>query len=244
MEINPDVKQKIQIALALAIAVAAVRTAYVLYERHPEGKQETQPAATAAPPLNPDYYVVPKKLYPYDLKSARELTKQPIWVKEGYRYTYYPYNAATHRADFTHEAGLLLPIQKLEIKDVVTDRAPNSGAQKAIMAVFENEGKSCAVQIGLITEGEYKFYSDAMFFVQDPHELYKHWPAEMWQSVDKHEVKQGMNEFQAVFAIGMGRPDSQTDPTWKTVHYPNGGNPLAITFHDGKAVEIKADKSS
>jgi len=80
MEINPDVKQKIQIALALAIAVAAVRTAYVLYERHAEGKQETQPAA-AAPPLNPDYYVVPKKLYPYDLKSARELTKQPVWVK-------------------------------------------------------------------------------------------------------------------------------------------------------------------
>jgi hypothetical protein len=241
METNPDVKQKIQIALALAIAVAALRTAYVLYERHAEGKQESQPVA-AAPALNPDYYVVPKRLYPYDLKSARELTKQPVWVKEGYRYTYYPYNAATHRTDFAHEAGLLLPIQKLDIKDVVTDKAPNSGAQKAIMAVFENEEKSCAVQIGLVTEGEYKIYSDAMFFVQDPHDLYKHWPAEMWQSVDKHEVKPGMNEFQAVFAIGMGRPDSQTDPSWKTVHYPNGGNPIAITFHDGKATDIKLDK--
>lgn len=241
MEINPDVKQKIQIALALAIAVAAVRTAYVLYERHSEDKRETQPAASA-PPLNPDYYVVPKKLYPYDVKSARELTKQPVWVKEGYRYTYYPYNPATHRTDFTREAGLLLPIQKLEIKDVITDKAPNSGAQKAIMAVFENEGKSNAVQIGLITDDEYRFYSDAMFFVQDPHELYKHWPADIWQSVDKHEIKPGMNEFQAVFAIGMGRPDSQTDPSWKTVHYPNGGNPIAITFHDGKATEIKPDK--
>ena|SRR5437899_1730503 len=241
MEINPDVKQKIQIALALAIAVAAVRTAYVLYERHEEGKPEVKTTA-AAPALNPDYYVVPKKLYPYDLKSVRELTKQPVWVKEGYRYTYYPFNRATHRTDFSHEAGLLLPIQKVNIKDVVTDKAPNSGAQKAIMAVFENEGKSSAVQIGLVTEGEYKIYSDAMFFVQDPHELYKHWPAEMWQSVDKHEVKPGMNEFQAVFAIGMGRPDSQTDSSWKTVHYPNGGKPLAITFHDGKASEIKPDK--
>ncbi len=241
MEINPDVKQKIQIALALAITVAAVRTAYVLYERHSEDKRETPPTA-AAPPLNPDYYVVPKKLYPYDLKSARELTKQPVWVKEGYRYTYYPYSLATHRTDFAHQAGLLLPIQKLEIKQVVTDKAPNSGTQKAIMAVFENGGKSNAVQIGLITDGEYKFYSDAMFFVQDPHELYKHWPADMWQSVDKHEVKPGMNEFQAVFAVGMGRPDSQIDPSWKTVHYPDGGNPIAITFHDGKATEIKPDK--
>lgn len=243
MAINPDVKQKIQIALALAIAVAAVRTAYVLYERHAENKQETQPAAAAAPPLNPDYYVVPKKLYPYDLKSARELTKQPVWVKEGYRYTYYPFGATAHRTDFAHDAGLLLPLQKLEIKDVVTDMAPNAGAQKAIMAVFENEGKSYAVQIGVLSEGEYKIYSDAMFFVQDPHELFKHWSAEVWQSVDKHEVKTGMNEFQAVFSIGMGRPDSQTDPSWKTVHYPNGGNPLAITFHEGKAVEIKPDKS-
>src|SRR5678815_4921776 len=101
MEINPDVKQKIQIALALAIAVAAVRTAYVLYERHSEDKRETQPAA-AAPPLNPDYYVVPKKLYPYDLKSARELTKQPEWVKEGYRYTYYSYDPGSKRVQFGH----------------------------------------------------------------------------------------------------------------------------------------------
>ena len=75
MEFNPEVKRKIQLALALAIAVAAIRTGYVLYERHASSKKETQ--AQAAPPLNPDYYVTPKKLHPYDLKSARELTEQP-----------------------------------------------------------------------------------------------------------------------------------------------------------------------
>ena len=242
MHITPEAKQKIQIALALAIAVAALRTGYVLYGRYAGGRHESQPAATPAPPLNPDYYVVPKKLYPYDLKSARELTKQPVWVKDGYRYTYYPFNLATRHADFTHEAGLLRPIQQLQIKDAVLDALPKSGAQKAILAIFEDAGKSYAVQIGTLNEGEYKIYSDAMFFVQDPHELYKHWSADMWQSIDKHEIKPGMNEFQAVFSIGMGRPDSQTDPSWKTVHYPNGGNPIAITFHDGKAVEIKPDK--
>jgi len=76
-------KQKIQIALAIAIAVAAVRTGYVLYGRYAESKHEAPPTAVAVPPLNADYYVVPKKLYPYDLKSARELTQQPVWVKEG-----------------------------------------------------------------------------------------------------------------------------------------------------------------
>jgi len=242
MDINPEVKRKIQIALALAIAIATVRAAYVLYERRAESKQEAP--RKEAPPLNPDYYVTPKKLYPYDLKSVRALTRQPVWVKEGYRYAYYSFNPATHRTYFAHEAGLLLPIQRLEVKDVVTDKAPGSVAQKLIMAVFDNHGKSCAVQIGLLKDGEYKVYSDAMFFVQDPRELYKHWPAEVWQSVERHEVKPGMNEIQAVFAIGMGRPDSQADLSWKTVHYPNGGRPLTVTYHDGRAVEIKPGQSS
>lgn len=243
IEMEADVKQKIQLALALAIAIAALRTGYVLYARYEENAPKEQPKA-AAPPLNPDYYVTPKKLYPYDLKSARELTKQPVWVKEGYRFFYYPYNPATHHTAFAHEAGLLQPIQRLEIKDVVVDTAPGSGGQKQVMAIFEDQGKSYAFQIGTLKDGEYKIYSDAILFVQDPRELYKHWPADVWESVGKHEVKLGMNEFQADFAIGMGRPDSQQDPSWKTVHYPNGGNPLTITYHDGKAVEIKADKSS
>jgi hypothetical protein len=240
---NPDVRQKIQIALALAIAIAAVRTGYVLYERYTSNKQVTQ-QQVVAPPLNPDYYVTPKKLHPYDLKSARELTKQPVWVKEGYRYFYYPYNRATHRTDFQHDAGMLLPIQRLEIKDVVTDVAPNSGGQKQVMALFEQEGKTYAFQIGVVREGEYKIYSDEMLYVQDPRELYKHWPPDVWQSVEKHEVKPGMNELQADFAIGMGRPDQQADPAWKTVHYPNGGKPVAITYHNGKATEVKPEKQS
>ena len=243
MELNADVKQKIQIFLALAIAIAVVRTGYVLYARYaanhkPEAQQQ------AAPPLNPDYYVVPKRLHPYDLKSARELTQQPVWVKEGYRYLYFPYNSATHRTNFEHEAGMLLPIQRLEVKNVVTDTAPNSGGQKQVMALFEEAGKTYAFQIGLIKDGDYKIYSDEMLYVQDPRELYKHWPADIWQSIDKHEVKQGMNELQADFAIGVGRPERQDDPSWKTVRYSNGGNPLTITYHDGKAVQIKSDKAS
>ena len=241
MEINPDVKQKIQIALALAIAVAAVRTGYVVYQRYAQNRPEAKPQT--APPLNPDYYVTPKKLHPYDLKSARQLTEQPVWVKEGYRYPYYAYNSATHHTDFEHEVGLLLPIQRLEIKDVVTGVAPNSGGQKQVMALFEKDGKMCAFQIGFVKDGDYTIYSDEMLYVQDPRELYRHWPAEVWQSVDKHEVKPGMNELQVDFAIGMGQPERQQDPAWKTVHYPNGGNPITITYHDGKAVEIRAEKA-
>lgn len=229
-----EARHKIQLVLAMVIAVAALRAGYVVYQRHGEGAEQ---AIRQAPPLNPDYYVVPKKLYPYDLKSAKQLTQQPVWVKEGYRFTYYPFDRAARRTDFSHEGGLLLPIQKLEIKDVVTDTAPHSQGQQ-VMAVFEQEGKTYAVPIGSKTGDSYQIYSDEMFFIQDPHELYKHWPPDVWQSIEQHQIKPGMNEFQAYFAIGMGVPERSSDSAAKTVHYPNGGKPVTITFRDGKAAEI------
>jgi hypothetical protein len=232
---NSDAKQKIQLLLIIVIAVAAVRAGYIVYQRRSE---KTEQAAKQAPPLNPDYYVVPKKLYPFDLKSAKQLTQQPVWVKEGYRFTYYPYDRVRRHCDFAHEAGLLLPIQKLEIKDVVTDTSPHSANLEQVMAVFDLDDKSYAVPVGSKTGDSYKIYSDEMFFIQDPRDLYKHWPPDVWQSIEQHQIKPGMNEFQAYFAIGMGVPDRQSDPAVKTVHYPNGGKPVTITFRNGKAAEI------
>lgn len=230
-----ETRQKIQLVLALAIGIAALRVGYIFYERHATSGPPA--AAKSAPPLNPDYYVVPKKLYPYDLKSARQLTRQPVWVKEGYRYSVYPYR--DHHADFAHEAGQLLPLQELHIKDVVLDQTPGAPAEKQVMAVFDDRGKSYAFPIGSLKDGNYKIYSDEMLYIQDPHELYKHWPPDVWQAIDKHEVKQGMNELQADFAIGMGIPEGGSGGT-KVVNYPNGGKPLRITYRDGKAAEIKA----
>jgi len=220
----------------VAVVIAALRTGYILYERRAESAEL---AKSQPPPLNPDYYVVPRKLHPYDLKSAKKLTQQPVWVKEGYRYTYYPYNAATRHADFAHEAGLLLPIERLEVKDVVTNPSPGAPAQRQVLAIFEKEGKSYAVPIGVGSGGDYQIYSDEMFYIQDPRELYKHWPADIWDSIGQHQVKLGMNEFQADFAIGMGIPESSGDSTTKVVKYPNGGNPVVITYRNGKAAEIQ-----
>src|ERR1700687_2703246 len=147
--LSPEAKQRIQIALTLAIVVAAARAGYILYQRHEENLAiEKQKQARDAGYSNPDYYVSPKKLYPYDLKSAKQLTQQPVWVKEGYRYTYYRYDPATKQVDFAHDAGLLLPIQKLEIKDVVTAKPAGAGERMQVMAVFQKESKMFAVPIG------------------------------------------------------------------------------------------------
>jgi hypothetical protein len=241
---TPETKQKIQLALGLAILVTGVRTGYILYRRHQDylaGERQKQARNLAY--SNPDYYVTPKKLYPYDLKSARQLTKIPVWVKEGYRYTYYPFDSSTRRVDFSHEAGTLLPLARLELKDVMVDTPPKGG-RRQMMAVFQQDGKAYAVPIGYENEGQYNIYSDEMFYIEDPHELYKHWPADVWQAVEHHEVKPGMNELQADFAIGMGVPDAGASSDEKTVRYPNGGKPLVGIYQGGKAKQIKAGAAS
>src|SRR5664279_6624030 len=172
----------IQLVLAAVIVIVGIRLFLTLRERKvtfvaPEKKEVA---------LDPDYYVTPKKLHPQDLKDAKELTQQPVWIREGYRFTYYPYAGQT---DFQHPAGTLGPIEKLDIKDVVVDRAPQSGSEKQVMAVFEKEGKRFAFPIGLAANGDYKIYSDDILFIQDPHELYKHWSAEVWKLIDTRQVK-------------------------------------------------------
>lgn len=237
---SEEAKKRIQIALALAIVVAGVRAGYILYQRHEDyvAAQKQQQAKNAGY-SNADYYVTPKKLYPYDLKSAKQLTQQPVWAKEGYRYTYYPYDAARKRTDFGREAGLLLPIEKLEIKDVLADIPVGAGNRRQVMAVFKKEGNSYAVPIGFQSEGQYKIYSDEMFYVEDPHDLYKHWPADVWQAIERHEVKPGMDELQADFAVGMGTLDAGSSSAERTLRYSNGGKPLVVIYRGGKAVEIR-----
>ncbi len=235
-----DTRRKIQLALLLAFVVAAARAGYIFYQRHQDRLAvERQKQAQNAGYSNPDYYVSPKKLYPYDLKSAKQLTQQPAWVKEGYRYVYYAYQPAGKHVDFAHDAGTLGPIEKLQIKDVIAAANRVAGQPAQVVAIFEKDGKNYAVPIGYEQNGEYKIYSDEMFFVEDPHDLYKHWSGDVWQAVQQHQVKRGMNELQADFAIGMGVPDSGDTSYEKTVRYPNGGKPLVVVYHDGKAAEIK-----
>jgi hypothetical protein len=238
MTFDSELRKKLQILLGVAIVLVGARTAYIVYERYEERKQAEQPKAELA--LKADYYVTPKKLHPYDLKSARELTRQPVWVKVGYHHTYFPYDVARRKVEFGHEAGTLLPLQILSIQDVVTDTAPQALGIKQVLARFALGGKNYAVPIGSEQGGDFKIYSDDIFFIEDPHELYKHWSADVWKAIDNHEVQPGMSELQVICAIGGGMLDGSSTSFSRTLHYANGGKPLTITYHDDKAVEIKA----
>jgi hypothetical protein len=222
----------IQIVLLVAIVAAGVNLFFYLRQRN-SGSAEPKKAEVA---LDPDYYVTPKKLHPQDLMDAKELTQQPVWIREGYRFAYYPYAGHT---DFEHPAGTLGPIEKLDVKDVVVDPRPQSGSDKQVVAVFEKDGKRYALPIGLARKGDYEFSSDDILFVQDPHELYKHWSPDVWKLIDAHQVKAGMNELQASFAIGMGAPEGTGMSNPRIVDYPNNGHAIRVTYTNGRATEIQ-----
>ena len=223
-----------QALLLVALVLAAVK----LYQTFHEPKLSYVAPARTTTALDPDYYVTPKKLHPQDLQDAKELTQQPVWVREGYRYAYYNVGPTI---DIRHPAGVLGPIERLEIKDVVMQSAPGV-MNRQVMAVFENLGKRYAFSIGVEDNGSYSIYSDEVLFVQDPHELYKHWPADIWKAVDDHQVKAGMNELQASFAIGVGVPEGSGASNPKVVSYPRNGHPLTVTFTAGKAADVKEGK--
>ncbi len=233
-----NTRKLIQAFLIVLFIAAGVRL-YLIYHGRHVGQQPQQQQQKAGA-LDPDYYVTPKKLYAYDLRSAQQLTKQPVWVKEGYRSTYYPYSGHT---DFKHPAGTLGPIERLQFKEVVKDRAPTAGDPAQVVGVFEKEGKQYSVPIGQMQGSDFRIYADEIFFLEDPHALYKHWPGDVWQAVDAHQVKPGMNEIQATFAVGMGVPAKSDDPQVKTVTFPNNGNQVVVTFRNGKAAEIKQQNS-
>ena len=68
--------------------------------------------------------MVAKKFYAHDLASAKALVGKPVWVKQGYGNVVYPVQNGT--ANLSRGRASLLPLERLEIKDVVLRPPPAS----------------------------------------------------------------------------------------------------------------------
>lgn len=240
-----DWRKRLQIILIVVVVLAVLRTAYIFYERRqplPAGKKETYSS-------NLDDYVTFPKVYPFDLKSARkELAGKTVWVRAGNVVPYYRYNKTSHGADLSHRAGLLPPLQKLRIADVILQKTPTSLSagqvavvQKQFLAVFDMPGQqgSFAVPVGTAIGDDFTFTANDIFFFADPHELYKHWPAEVWKAIDQHQAKPGMSELQSGFALGTGGSVSTGEYGNRSIEYTNNGKPVKVTFEKNRAVSVQ-----
>jgi len=240
--------KRIQIILLVFIVLAGLRLFFIYRARH-EAAPAPKPAV-ANPNFSADNYVVPTQLHAYDLKSAKEgLDGKPVWVKAGYQVYYYPY--AGGRVDFKHPVGLLPPLEKLQVKDVIETATPGAKAeevapnvrirQQQVMATFHlpDDPKLYAAPIGVSKGGDYTLYINDTFFFEDPHQLYKHWPPEVWDAIDHHQAKPGMNELQTSFALGAGiAQGAGGDYGNRTLEYDNNGHPVRVTFENNRATSV------
>jgi hypothetical protein len=198
--------------------------------------------------LTADEVVQPRKLYIDDLKSARTLKGKTVWMMAGNVMDYYPYSA--HRVNFADKVGVLPGIQALNIQDVVTQSAPAGAVSRIphgnaqVLAVFEEPGsaKEFAMPVGYLQGNDSKFYCDDLFYYDDPHQLYKHWPTEIWQAVDAHQAKPGMNELQVTMALGNIQQSDSSNYGNRTVRYTTaGGKEVTVDYNHDRATEVKVN---
>jgi hypothetical protein len=247
---DADLKKTLKINLIVALVVIIGFVGYMLYSRRerPEPPKKAQFTYST----NQDDYVTVRKIFPYNVESAKkELVGKPVWVKTGNLIPYYPYDTSSHSVNFKREAGVLPPVAKLQVKDIVLQRQPVTlkpgqvaVVQKQIMAVFDLPGTSgtYAASFGVNTGDDYTFGANEIFFFDDPHELYKHWPPEVWSAIDQHEAKIGMSELQATFALGTNMSADPGDYGNRTVEFANAGKPVTVTFEKNKAVNVTPGK--
>lgn len=235
-------RKRIQITFIIFIVIAAIRVGVIFYNRtHFPEQTKPQPASSSSYKVTDDDFVTPHKLFPYDLASAKELAGKTAWVRAGNQLKYYHYSEKSHHLD-SIAAGYLGPLEKLEIKDVV---AQNLDGQKQVMVVFTRAkapGED-AVSIGTVNNGTYNFTINDILFIDDPHQLYGHWPADVWSAIDQHQVKSGMNELQASFALGTNIRAARGDYGNRDVQYidTNTGKSVTVTFSDNRATSVEVE---
>jgi hypothetical protein len=237
---SPEFRQRMQISLVVLLLLATARVAYIFHERKSAATARNRDDGSRA--LTSDEYVYPKKFYAYDLASAKALVGKSVWVKQGYGNLVYP--VASSAADLSRGKASLFPIEKLKISGVVRQAPPSHwgaprGETELIAIAERSDSSKLAVPIGAFSaDGSLKLIANDVFFIEDPHQLYQHWPAEMWKAVDEHEAKLGMNELQVNFALGVPQKAGGGDYGERTLEYSNGGNPIRVSFSGNKAVEI------
>lgn len=175
-------------------------------------------------------------------EDAQELVGKSVWMKSGYTIPFFPY--AGGKVEFKKRAGLIPSLQKLDVKKVVKATVPANvdtgmehGTHQA-MVVFTMPGntKEFATAVGFLEGNQETYYCDLLFFYDDPHTIYTHWSKDVWDAIDAHQVKPGMNELQTRLAIGQKmHPDSRNEGN-RTVTYDQDGKKWTVTFVKDRAI--------
>jgi hypothetical protein len=228
----------------LAVVAIGGELAYLHHERN-------KPDVVKAPErevIADDDLVFLKQKRPSSMSDIKDLYGSTLWVSAGGQLDYYPVVGKT--VQYGKTVGTLLGAQELTVKTAVEQVAPASGTHRIpggdrqVLLVFTLPGdsKEYAVPVGYRQDGQYTFYTDEIFFYDDPHVLYKHWGPTVWKAVDAHEVILGMNERMVELSLGQVSKSTSKDYGNRMVVFANLGKPMAVTFEKNKVTAFRADQ--
>lgn len=231
---------------ALMLIFVGVRVLMIMKQRRDDATVKVNEGPSHH--LTQDDYIVPRKMYPNSMADVRTLDGKRVWAFAAGQLTSFP--ATPSHVDFAHPAALLQGAEPLDVTNFIEQVAPASlytrvprGDAQVLMLFHKPAapGKLFGTAVGYREGKNYTFYLDEAYFYDDPHILYKHWPANIWQAVDSHKAMPGMNELQAQLALGQVSKPGEGKPNNRTVVYDNGGHPISITFEHGKATTIQQE---
>jgi len=234
-----------QKALVITLVSVAIGGVYLLFVWHQRSAPGVAQSGAPQKSTNMDDYVIMRSLLPHyyeDLKKYEGLT---VWVKNGYMAPYFSYEGG--KIAFAKRVGVLSSAQKLELKKAIKQAVPanvddgiSHGSKQAFLIfTLPGDAKQYALAVGAIAGTEEAYFCDALFFYDDPHTIYDHWPKDVWTAIDAHQVKPGMSERQSWLAIGENFEATGYEHGNRTVHFDQAGKKWTVTYVNDKATAIK-----
>jgi hypothetical protein len=229
------------IPTAIMLVIASIYMFSVWKKRQkPAAGSETEQKVTM------DDVAVVRMEFPAHFEDLKDLEGKSVWMKNGYTMPYFPYTGG--KVDFKKRIGVIPPLQKLNIKKAIKAAVPadvddgiSHGSRQALLVfTLPGDEKEFATPVGAMDAAAEQYYDDLLFFYDDPHTIYNHWPKEIWGAIDAHQVKPGMNELQARLAVGQKiQTDNPREEGNRTVAYDADGKNWTVTFRGDKATEVR-----
>jgi hypothetical protein len=194
--------------------------------------------------LSKDDLAVIRAFFPQHYEDLQRLEGTTVWMKDGYVIPYFPYVGG--RVEFAKKVGVIPANQQMDVKKIIKSAVPASvddgmshGSRQAFVVFALPGGKELfATPVGTMQGSEEVYFSDMLYFYDDPHKIYDYWPKDVWAAIDAHQVKQGMSELETRMAIGQNaQVDGQKEGD-RTVTYDQDGKQWTVTYVDNRATKI------
>lgn len=233
---------KVGISLLVTLILGGIYLVPVWMRRRNPG---VVPQTDSRQILSKDDLVVMREFFPSHFDDTLRLQGTTVWMKNGYVMPYYPYTNG--QVIFAKRVGVIPAAQRMEVKKIIKAAVPASvedkiehGSRQAF-AVFTLAGSEAlyATPIGYMQGNEEGYYTDLLFYYDDPHTIYDHWPKDVWAAVDAHQVKPGMSEVETRMSIGRNLHPSAGSEGDRTVTYDQDGKHWTVTYVKNQATEIK-----